>query len=546
MRFIKKYWEFILFSILIIVSRVPFISKVLYSWDAAQFSLSLEKFDITQHQPHPPGYLFYVGLGKFVNFFLNDSNLSFVFISIITSILTVFVFYKFCELLFGNKKFAFYSTLIFSSLPYFWYYGEVASTYIFDTLFSLLFVYLALLIIRKEKVIYLYCFSMMLGLSGGFRQSLIVLFLMVWVFTVILLLYRKKLNLKHLFFNIITFLLSVATWFVPVILLTGWHAYFELNQFQYQAASEHTSILRSATPEFIYHNIINVLKVTLAAVGVLVLSPILLFFNKKLLLQWKKYWLEIILFILCLGPSFFVYFFIHFGNTGYLMSVSAIITVIFIVPIWFIYSNNRVKKITKYIVAIFLIVSVVWFTQYHTKLLSYNNFSNKVNAKIQRLNLWYGRYSVSWINHFDQIIINNINEVRQFDPEKTVIVCGKGFKYRPNESETQIAASSYDYFRHLEVYLPEYRLIQLFNSNKYQYFDVKNKSQLLPIFSNEIALDQEVDNIIIISDNIDRTELENLIIQTKKISSSQNIYTIDMKDLDKASFWGYIFKNGKL
>ena len=100
----KKYKTEILFFFLILISRIPFASKILYSWDAVQLSLALDNFNLQQHQPHPPGYILYVGLGKIFNLFFNNPNFSYVLISIIASFFTVLFFYYFIKLLFEDKK----------------------------------------------------------------------------------------------------------------------------------------------------------------------------------------------------------------------------------------------------------------------------------------------------------------------------------------------------------------------------------------------------------------------------------------------------------
>src|SRR4030042_238026 len=75
--------------ILTILTRIPFTSKYLYHWDSVQFALALEDYDITVHQPHPPGYFLYVMLGRLVNLFVKDANTTFIFISILFSSLQV-------------------------------------------------------------------------------------------------------------------------------------------------------------------------------------------------------------------------------------------------------------------------------------------------------------------------------------------------------------------------------------------------------------------------------------------------------------------------
>ena len=42
----------------------PYRARMLYNWDAVQFALALREFDVAKHQPHPPGYLLYVALGR--------------------------------------------------------------------------------------------------------------------------------------------------------------------------------------------------------------------------------------------------------------------------------------------------------------------------------------------------------------------------------------------------------------------------------------------------------------------------------------------------
>ena len=52
---------------LTLASRWPYRARMLYNWDAVQFALALTEFDVAKHQPHPPGYLLYVGLGRLAN-----------------------------------------------------------------------------------------------------------------------------------------------------------------------------------------------------------------------------------------------------------------------------------------------------------------------------------------------------------------------------------------------------------------------------------------------------------------------------------------------
>jgi len=62
-------------SALTLLSRWPYRARMLYNWDAVQFALALKEYDVAKHQPHQPGYILYVGLGRLLNSFLHDPTL---------------------------------------------------------------------------------------------------------------------------------------------------------------------------------------------------------------------------------------------------------------------------------------------------------------------------------------------------------------------------------------------------------------------------------------------------------------------------------------
>lgn len=51
---------------LTLASRWPYRARLLPTWDAVQFAPALDQFDVVRHQPHPPGYIVYVALGRLV------------------------------------------------------------------------------------------------------------------------------------------------------------------------------------------------------------------------------------------------------------------------------------------------------------------------------------------------------------------------------------------------------------------------------------------------------------------------------------------------
>ena len=56
---------------------------MLYNWDAVQFALALNEYDVVKHQPHPPGYILYVALGRLVNHWLADPTAAYVVLAVV-------------------------------------------------------------------------------------------------------------------------------------------------------------------------------------------------------------------------------------------------------------------------------------------------------------------------------------------------------------------------------------------------------------------------------------------------------------------------------
>jgi hypothetical protein len=81
-------------SLLTVLSRLPYRTRIPYNWDAVQFALALSEYDIEKHQPHPPGYILYVALGRLVNAWLADPTASYVVLAVAFSGLTTFVVYS--------------------------------------------------------------------------------------------------------------------------------------------------------------------------------------------------------------------------------------------------------------------------------------------------------------------------------------------------------------------------------------------------------------------------------------------------------------------
>lgn len=176
-------------------------SKFLYEWDSVNYALGFERYDILSHQPHFPGYIFYIGLGKLVNSIFNDANTTMIVISISFSILTVILVYYLAKNIF-SRKIGIISSILLIFNPLFWFYGEIATIYPSHAFFASLIAFVSYQVLRgNEKFFYLSAVT--LGLAGGFRQDLIIF------------MFRKKFQIKILLNAKFVFL---SLWIFPMII----------------------------------------------------------------------------------------------------------------------------------------------------------------------------------------------------------------------------------------------------------------------------------------------------------------------------------------
>jgi hypothetical protein len=77
----RRFFWIVVFALLLL-TRIPAMASYL-SIDNVNLALSLEKFDPRIHQPQPPGYPFFVFLGRLINLVARDAERTFVAISLI-------------------------------------------------------------------------------------------------------------------------------------------------------------------------------------------------------------------------------------------------------------------------------------------------------------------------------------------------------------------------------------------------------------------------------------------------------------------------------
>lgn len=409
-----------LFFLLTIITRIPFTSKLLYHMDSVQFALALEKFDITTHQPHPPGYFLYVMLGRLFNLFIKDANSTFLWLSIIFSGLTVVAIYFLGKELF-DKKIGILAGMLALTSPNIWFHGEVALSYIVEAFFSTAVALLCWRLFKGEHK-YILLSAIVLGISGGIRQNTIVFLLPLWFFSI----KGAPIGKSIAAFGLLG--IVCLLWFIPMVWMTGgWNAYHEAFRELWLFNTGTVSVFAKGWSAFArFFSAVFVFTIYGIGAGAIILGTAVYSLirrrRSKSLTSDKA-----IFFSLWVLPSVFFYLliFIHPANPGYALIFLPAVLVLAAASIK--YMGEVLKQIVRKDLTISIVVVVIVLNS------SFFLFST---------------YPVSYgeLRNHDRNLSLMLDSIRGYEPSKTAIFAGPHILFG---------------FRQIMYYLPEYRTYQV-------------------------------------------------------------------------------------
>ncbi|HVS01088.1 MAG TPA: hypothetical protein VMW27_31010 [Thermoanaerobaculia bacterium] len=111
---------------LVAAARLLTLPESLWEWDEILFVKGIESYDPLHHQPHPPGYPLLIGLGKLLNFFLNDPFVSLVTLNVVCSLIGYAALVSAFRRLAAGDRAAVIGALLFHLSPSMLVYGPLA------------------------------------------------------------------------------------------------------------------------------------------------------------------------------------------------------------------------------------------------------------------------------------------------------------------------------------------------------------------------------------------------------------------------------------
>ncbi|HEX8231157.1 MAG TPA: glycosyltransferase family 39 protein [Chloroflexia bacterium] len=295
------------------MSRLPFVTSTPINWDAVQFALALEKFDLRLHQPHAPGYLLYVMSGRAVNLLVGDPSLSLSLLSVLFSGIAVPLFYALCRQISDDVATAACATLLMLASPLTLYYGATGLTYLPEMALAIAVAWAAWRLRDADSmgaVRYAVLLGLALGIVGGVRQTglLLLLPLCAWA------LWGASRRAWAAFILVLTGI--CALWLVPLLVLSGGvEAYLLENALLGREVSDLTSLV-GAGPGGVAYNLyiegvalVVGLAMSLVPLGVWALRVVRFSLSSKL--KWFAFWWA--------GPPLTFFALTHIGQFGYVL-----------------------------------------------------------------------------------------------------------------------------------------------------------------------------------------------------------------------------------
>ncbi|MGE3510518.1 MAG: hypothetical protein AB7N65_16730 [Vicinamibacterales bacterium] len=83
-------WAVVTLAIAILALHLPFLPAALEDLDSINFALGVRHFDVSQHQPHPPGYPVYIAVAKVVHAVGAEPTRALALVSVVAAVAAVF------------------------------------------------------------------------------------------------------------------------------------------------------------------------------------------------------------------------------------------------------------------------------------------------------------------------------------------------------------------------------------------------------------------------------------------------------------------------
>lgn len=293
--------------------RLPFRSEFLVNWDAVNFALGTQWFDLEHHQPHPPGYVGYVALGWLLNHLTGEANTSLTLLSAVSGAVAPVGLYLLASH-FIPRRYAAITAVIFGLSPVVWYYSLVALSYSVELALALFFLWAGYQARVRVSMRYLLLATALLVLLGAIRQSGGLFLTPLWLYLAWPFPWRSRLGAA------VVLVAGDLMWLVPLLWLAGDPtAYLRASAALASLAVAPTSVF-ALNPLGLAQNMGLVALGLLVGVnlGIVIIALAYVRRTRPLAMLTRE---DRLVFLLWLGPALVTYVLVHTGQLGYVLLI---------------------------------------------------------------------------------------------------------------------------------------------------------------------------------------------------------------------------------
>jgi hypothetical protein len=431
-------------------SRIPYRARLLSTWDAVQFALALREYEIVRHQPHPPGYVLYVGAGRLLDAWLDDPAASLTWLSVGASAAAVGLVFSLARILYDRAT-AVVAALLLGASPLGWFYGEVALPY---SLEGALATGVALLVwpMRTGRTAFAGWSALALAIAGGVRPSLLVVLGPFWLAMA----WTGLRRWRPVVTGLGLMALVSALWLLPILYLSG-----GLGRYVWAARELYESTVRPTTITAADGewpgNVRAFLESLLMGLGLLV--PLLAVVVGRSLAALRRWEAREWFLAAWIAPPIAVYVTVHFGQYAYVLTVLPALWLLVAQALvawargWDDGTAARMRRVlAASLVGAVLATHAGYFARAEgidvPAAASARERGAAALRAFYRYRLW--AHTAHGLAERDGVIAAYVGAIRGgFDPRETVVVTELG---NPR---------SYPWFRHATYYLPEFTVVHL-------------------------------------------------------------------------------------